>query len=139
MAAYGHILGNGDTQERADAFMNALFANVVALPGSGRDVTTACLSGTDDVLVSYENEAILDRQNGERLDYVVPETTLLIENPGAVLKDAHAKARAWLEFLLTPESQAEFARLGFRPVGSEVEVPAVEGANDPSDPFPAPR
>ena len=139
MAAYGHVLGNGGSRDEADAFVTALFENIVALPGSGRDATTAFLSGTGDVLLSYENEAILARQNGEKLDYIVPETTLLIENPGAVLEDAHPKAAAWLEFILTPESQAEFARLGFRPVVDGVDVPDVEGANDPEDPFPAPK
>ncbi|MFV0285848.1 MAG: hypothetical protein ACK5IM_05575, partial [Demequina sp.] len=40
--------------------------------------------------------------------------------------------------LYTPEAQGEFAKLGFRPVIDGVEVGEVEGANDPSDPFPAP-
>jgi sulfate/thiosulfate-binding protein len=139
MAAYGHAYAGGATDEEADAFVTSVFENIVALPGSGRDATTAFLSGTGDVLLSYENEAILARQNGEELDYVVPDTTLLIENPGAVLIDAEPEAQAWLDFVLGPQAQAEFAKLGFRPVVSGVDPGTVEGANDPADPFPTPE
>lgn len=138
LAAYGHALADGASDADADAFVTDLFENIVALPGSGRDATTAFLSGTGDVLLSYENEAILARQNGEEIEYVVPDTTLLIENPGAVLVDAAPEATAWLDFVLTVEAQAEFARLGFRPVIDGVDVGTVEGANDPADPFPVP-
>ncbi len=138
MAAYGHAYAGGATDEEADAFVTKLFENIVALPGSGRDATTAFLSGTGDVLLSYENEAILARQNGEKLDYVVPDTTLLIENPGAVLIDADPKAQAWLDFVLSADAQSEFAKLGFRPVIDGVDPGEVEGANDPANPFPAP-
>ena len=89
---------------------------MVSLPGSGRDATTAFLSGTGDVLISYENEAILARQEGQDLDYFIPETTLLIENPGAVTKAADPRATKWLEFVLSPAGQAEFVKKGFRPV-----------------------
>jgi sulfate transport system substrate-binding protein len=132
------VLANGGSEADADAFVTRLFENIVALPGSGRDATTAFLSGTGDVLLSYENEAILARQNGEDIEYIVPDTTLLIENPGAVLVDADPKAADWLEFVLTAEAQAEFAKLGFRPVIDDVEVGTVDGANDPEDPFPTP-
>src|SRR5690606_17200335 len=100
LAAWGHIAGNGGSDEESEEFVRKLFDSVVALPNSGRDATTTFLSGTGDVLLAYENEAILARQNGEKLDWIVPDTTILIENPGAVLKDAHPKANEWLEFVL---------------------------------------
>ena len=89
-----------------------MFANVKALPGSGRDATTAFQGGTGDVLISYENEAILARQNGEKIDYVVPDDTLKIENPAAVTKDADPKAKAFLDFVLSKEGQAAVRRQG---------------------------
>jgi sulfate transport system substrate-binding protein len=138
LAAYGHVLANGGSDDAANAFVTKLFENIVALPGSGRDATTAFLSGTGDVLLSYENEAILARQSGEKLDYIVPDTTLLIENPGAVLINANPKAKDWLDFVLSADGQSEFAKLGFRPVTDGVPVGRVEGANDPDHPFPAP-
>jgi len=138
LAAWGYIAARGGSQDEAKAFTSALFTNIVALPGSGRDATSAFLAGTGDVLLSYENEAILARQQGEALDYIVPSTTLRIDNPGAVLKGANPKAAAWLDFLLTTQAQAEFAQRGFRPVVDGVEIGEVEGANDPAAPFPTP-
>ena len=73
--------------------MTKLLENTIALPGSGREATTAFTDGTGDVLLSYENEAILARQNGADVDYVIPPDTLLIENPAAVTKDAEARPR----------------------------------------------
>jgi sulfate/thiosulfate-binding protein len=136
LAAWGHIVANGGTDAEAEEFLTKLFENVVSLPNSGRDATTSFLGGAGDVLLAYENEAILARQNGEDLDWIYPDTTILIENPGAVLKDATPKAKEWLEFVLSPTGQAEFAKKGFRPVTDGVEIDEVEGALDPSNPFP---
>src|SRR3546814_140745 len=82
LAAYGQVIADGGTEAEAEEYLDSFFANVVALPGSGRDATTAFLGGTGDVLMAYENEAILAHQNGEEFDYIVPDTTILIENPG---------------------------------------------------------
>ena len=136
LAAYGQVIEDGGTEADAEAYLEAFFANVVALPSSGRDATTAFLNGTGDVLMAYENEAILAHQNGEEFEYIIPETTILIENPGAVLIDATPKATEWLDFVLSADGQRQFALKGFRPVIEGVEVGEVEGANDPSDPYP---
>lgn len=139
LAAWGHIAANGGTDAQAEEFLTKLFANVVALPNSGRDATTAFLGGTGDVLLAYENETILARQNGEELDWVLPATTIRIENPGAVLKDANPKAKEWLDFVLGPQGQRQFALKGFRPIIDGVDTSGVEGALDPNNPFPTPQ
>lgn len=139
LSAWGHVIANGGSEEEAETFINDLYANAVSLPNSGRDATQAFVGGTGNVFITYENEAILARQNGEEFDYVIPETSILIENPGAVLIDADPKASEWLDFVLSEDGQRQFALKGFRPVGDpEAETVDfdVEGANDPSDPFP---
>jgi sulfate/thiosulfate-binding protein len=136
LAAWGQVIEAGGTEADAEEYVTEFFDNVVSLPSSGRDATTAFLGGTGDVLMAYENEAILAHQNGEEFEYIIPETTMLIENPGAVLIDATPKAEEWLEFVLGPEGQRQFALKGFRPIIDGVEYGEVEGANDPSDPFP---
>lgn len=138
LAAWAHITGNGGSESEAKAFMTKLLDNTIALPSSGRDATTAFTQGNGDVLLSYENEAILAKQNGQDVDYVVPPDTLLIQNPAAVTTDADDTAQAFLDFMTSPEAQADYATSGFRPVVDGVDIPEVEGANDPSDPFPAP-
>src|SRR3712207_1789240 len=113
-----------------------MLENAAALPESARDATTLFDSGTGDVLLSYENEAILAKQNGAQIDYVLPDTTLLIENPGSVTKDAKPEAQEFVDFVLSDEGQSLYAKYGFRPL-ADVDV-EVEGATDPADPFPAP-
>jgi sulfate/thiosulfate transport system substrate-binding protein len=135
LAAWGQVIAAGGTEADAEAYVTKLFENVVALPGSGRDATTAFLGGTGNVLLAYENEAILAAQNDQGFEWVYPDTTILIENPGAVLKDAHPKAKQYLDFVLSAAGQTEFAKKGFRPIVDGVDV-EVEGAQDPKNPFP---
>ncbi|MEI5676077.1 MULTISPECIES: sulfate ABC transporter substrate-binding protein [unclassified Nocardioides] len=137
LAAFGQVVSGGGSEADATDYINKFFGNVVSLPSSGRDATTSFLGGTGDVLMAYENEAILAAQNGEGFEYVIPETSLLIENPGAVLEDAAPVAEDWLEFVLSDEGQKQFALTGFRPIRDDVDFGGeVEGAADPSDPFP---
>lgn len=137
LAAYGQVISDGGSEEEATDYVNKFFENVVSLPSSGRDATTAFLGGTGDVLMAYENEAILAAQNDEGFEYVLPDTTLLIENAGAILEDASAPSQAWLDFVLSDEGQKQFALTGFRPIRDDVDFGGtVEGATDPSNPFP---
>lgn len=138
LAAWAHATKDGGGDEAGTAFLRKFFANAVTLAGSGREATTAFEGGTGDVLISYENEAIFARQSGQDFEYVIPDTTLLIENPAAVLKDANPKASEFLEFALSDDGQKIFASKGFRPV-TDIEVGEVDGANDPEDPFPTPE
>ena len=138
LAAWAHATGGKDDEAKGRDFITQLLGNIIALPASGREATTAFTDGSGDVLLSYENEAILAKQNGADLDYVVPDDTLLIENPAAVTVDAPQAASDFLAFLTGPEAQADYASFGFRPVVDGVEIPEVDGANDPADPFPAP-
>jgi sulfate/thiosulfate-binding protein len=139
LAGWAHIVGNGGSEDDAKAYLTKLLNNTIALPSSGRDATTSFTEGNGDVLLSYENEAILAKQSGADVDYVLPPDTLKIENPATVTKDASATAKDFLSFLTTPEAQEDYAQSGFRPVVDGVDVGEVEGANDPSDPFPAPE
>lgn len=136
LGAWAHITGNGGSEDDAKSFITDLLGNTVALPSSARDATTLFTGGTGDVLLSYENEAILARQNDQAVDYIVPSDTLLIENPATVTTDAGDTAQAFLDYMTTPEAQADYAQSGFRPVVDGVDISEVAGANDPADPFP---
>ena len=138
LAAYGHVLAQGGSEADAQAYLKKFLGNVAAFPGSGQDATTAFEGGTGDVLLSYENEAILARAAGADFDYIIPDQTLLIENPAAVTKDANKAAKDFLEFLLGKDGQTDYAKQGFRPLDDSIKVD-VPGANDPADPFPTPQ
>lgn len=136
LAAYGGF--QHDHVGDAEQFLQQLLSNVTALPGSGRDATTAFLSGAADVLISQEQEAIFARQNDAALDYVIPPTTLLVENPAAVTTTADPRATQYLEFLHSTDGQRISAEAGFRPnpALAQPESLQVLGTNDPQNPFP---
>ncbi|MCB0905509.1 MAG: sulfate ABC transporter substrate-binding protein [Nocardioidaceae bacterium] len=138
LAAWAHITGAGGSEDEAKAYVARLLGNTIALPSSARDATTAFTEGNGDVLLSYENEAIIARANGADVDYVVPDDTLLIQNPAAVLEDADPRAADLLALMTSAEGQADYAESGFRPVIDGVTLPEVVGANDPANPFPQP-
>jgi sulfate transport system substrate-binding protein len=137
LAAYGAELGAGGSDEDAQAYMKKFFANVAALPDSARDATTAFTSGTGDVLLSYENEAILAKQSGTDFDYIIPDSTLLIQNPCALVDGAGDPAQHFMAFQKSEEGQKLYAATGYRPL-MDVGDLDVDGANDPTSPFPDP-
>jgi sulfate/thiosulfate transport system substrate-binding protein len=118
MAAYGAQLESGKSPQEAEQYLADLFKNVPVLDKSARESLQTFSSGKGDVLLGYENEAILAQQNGEDIDYIVPDQTILIENPVAATSEAGDPklAKAFVDFLYTPEAQKIFVDKGYRPV-----------------------
>jgi sulfate/thiosulfate-binding protein len=118
MAAYGAQLEQGRSPEEASDYLKRVFDNVPVLDKSARESLQTFAAGKGDVLLAYENEAITAQQKGEDLDYVLPEQTILIENPVAVVnKSKELKAaEAFVEFLRTDEAQRIYAAKGYRSV-----------------------
>lgn len=147
MALYHHaMLQPGATEEKADQFLGEVFDNVESWATSGREATEAFENGAGNALITYENEAILAKQEGKEFDYIIPDDSFLIENPAAVLVDADPVAADFLEFALSEAGQTEFVKKGFRPVGQDITDVEVEGSGalgaigeaDPENPFPNP-
>ncbi|HEY6793383.1 MAG TPA: sulfate ABC transporter substrate-binding protein [Kineosporiaceae bacterium] len=136
LAAYGQALGATKDVAAAKTYLAGFVKNVVSWNESGRTATDAFVKGTGDVLISYENEAIAARAAGVGLDYVVPDTTVLIENPAAVTKSAPARAKDFLAFVESVDGQKILGSKGFRPVDDTVTISGVKGATDPANPFP---
>jgi sulfate/thiosulfate transport system substrate-binding protein len=132
MAAYGAQLEQGKSDEEAIEYLRDLFLHHVPVQDkSARESLQTFVGGKGDVLLAYENEAIFAQQAGQALDYVVPDETILIENPVAVVNTSESPqaAQAFVDYLYTPEAQAVFASKGYRPV--------VEGVDSEFD-FPDP-
>ncbi|HZC71427.1 MAG TPA: extracellular solute-binding protein [Jatrophihabitans sp.] len=138
LAAYSHVLSQGGTATDASNYLKDFFGHVVSRAASGSDAMQQFLNGTGNVLISYEDEAIDARQAGESVDYLVPDQTVLIQNPAAVTKGAPQLAKDFLAFAESEQGQEIFASKGFRPVLPGTKVGTIEGANDPSNPFPQP-
>jgi sulfate/thiosulfate-binding protein len=135
MAAYGAQLEKGKSPEEAQQYLAELFKNVPVLDKSARESLQTFSSGKGDVLLGYENEAILAQQKGEELDYIVPDQTLLIENPVAATSEAKDPelARSFVDFLYTPEAQKIFVGKGYRPVVKD--TPGADKFPEPADLF----
>ena len=116
MAAYGAQLKQGKTHEQAVEYLGELFRHVSVQDKSARESLQTFTGGKGDVLLAYENEAILAQEKGEDLEYVVPQQTILIENPVAVTKDAPEQATAFLDYIRSEEAQRVFGKAGYRPV-----------------------
>jgi sulfate/thiosulfate transport system substrate-binding protein len=116
MAGYGAQLEQGKTEEQGVEFLRTLFRHVSVQDKSARESLQTFAGGKGDVLIAYENEAITAQQKGEELDYVIPDQTILIENPIAVTTRAPAAARRFVDFLRTPGSQRVFAEKGYRSI-----------------------
>ena len=118
MAAYGAQRKDGKTDKVARDYVLKLFKNVVVQDKSARDALQTYLSGKGDVLLTYENEAILAKKQGQGVQYVIPRNTILIENPVAIVSKTKniAAAKAFVTYLRSPEAQELFGQTGYRPV-----------------------
>src|SRR3954454_8006182 len=118
MAAYGGQLEQGKSEAQATQYLNKLFHNVPVQDKSARDAMTTFTSGKGDVLLAYENEAIAAQQAGQDIDYVVPDQTILIQNPIAVTSSSKdpTKAKAFISFLRSKQRQEIFQSKGYRPI-----------------------
>jgi sulfate/thiosulfate transport system substrate-binding protein len=119
IAGYGAQRAEGKTDGQAIGYLNQLFGqHVVAQDSSARESLQTFLGGKGDVALTYENEAIAAQQKGEKVDYVIPKQTILIQNPTAVTSDSkNAKAAAaFRNWLWTPQAQRVFVAKGYRSV-----------------------
>ena len=132
-AAYGAQLEQGRTERQALEYLQRLFANVPVQPKGARESLQVFTAGKGDVLLAYENEAITAQQKGEDVEYVIPDQTILIQNPIAATADSGnpAAAKAFVNYALSRPAQEVFAAKGYRSV-----LPAVAQANASTYPDP---
>jgi len=127
LAAWGYALKQNKGKDAAARdFISRLYKNVPVLDAGARGATTTFTErGIGDVLIAWENEALLaTKQLGpDKYDIIIPSVSILAEPPVAVNETVAAKhgttkvARAYLEYLYTDSAQAIGAKHYFRPTG----------------------
>ena len=130
LAAWGYALrNNGGDEAKAKAFVQSIFKNVPILDTGARGSTVTFVErGIGDVLIAWENEAVLavkDIGKGQ-FEIVAPSVSILAEPPVALVDKVANKhktaaiAKAYLEYLYTPEGQEIVARHYYRPRSQSV-------------------
>jgi sulfate transport system substrate-binding protein len=126
--AYGLRKGGGD-EAKAREFVERLYRNAPVLDTGARGSTTTFVErGIGDVLIGWENEAYLavEQLGHGELEVVVPSLSILAEPPVAWVdavtrrKGTTELARAYLEYLYTPEAQEIIAQNHYRPSLPEI-------------------
>jgi sulfate transport system substrate-binding protein len=125
MAAWAWALAQPNaTEKTAEEYLRRLYRNVPVLDTGARgSLTTFGQRGIGDVFISWENEAHLaSRELGSgKFDIVVPSLSILAEPPVAMVDRITLRrkttdvARAYLEYLYSPEAQEIIARHHYRP------------------------
>lgn len=124
LAAWGYAKKKFGSDEKAREFVKNVLAHVPVLDAGGRGATTTFTQrGIGDVLITFENEAFLvDKEISDaKFDTVYPSISIQADAPVAIVnkvvdaKNSRAAAKAYLDFLYSPEAQEIIARNYFRP------------------------
>ena len=124
LAAWGYALKKQGSESKAQVFVTRLFRNVPILDTGARGATTTFVQrGVGDVLIAWENEALLTLHETSKTQFelVTPSISILAEPPVAWVDKVVKKrgttevAKAYLEYLYTPEGQEVAARNFYRP------------------------
>jgi sulfate transport system substrate-binding protein len=144
VSAYGaaerdQVPGYSADDAGAQQLLTDIFSNVTVLDKSARDSIKNFESGNGDVAITYENEVLTAQKAGLEDEMVIPDSTILIENPVAVVDTYAAQhcvtdvAKAFVDFLHSEDAQALYTSVGFlRPpdaaaaaAGDEDKLPAI--------------
>ncbi|AKC70522.1 sulfate ABC transporter substrate-binding protein [Pandoraea oxalativorans] len=119
----------GGNEQKAQDFVKAIYKNVGVLDSGARGATTTFVErGIGDVLIAWENEALLSVKDlgPDKFDIVVPSSSILTEPPVAIVDknvDKHGTrkaAEAYLQWLYPPQGQEIAAKHFYRPRSPEI-------------------
>ncbi|MBK1614399.1 sulfate transporter subunit [Rubrivivax gelatinosus] len=125
LAAWGYAQKKYGSEAKAKEFVGKILANVPVLDSGARGATTTFVErGVGDVLLAWENEALLALKElgPDKFDIVAPSLSILAEPPVTVVdkvvdkKGTRAVAQAYLEYLYSPEGQDIAGQNYYRPI-----------------------
>jgi sulfate/thiosulfate transport system substrate-binding protein len=121
-ALRGGTSAAGNDTAAAERLLRAVLKNVRIMDKGARESMLTFEQGVGDVAITYENEVLTARASGQKMDYVVPPSTIWIDNPAAVVqgyadrKNNRDVAGGLVAYLTGEEAQRTFAKNGYRPV-----------------------
>ena len=121
MAAYGAELKEGKTPAQAQQYLSQLFHNVPVQDDKASAALQTFIGGKGDVLLAYEQDALLAQQSGDNIQIVYPPQTIEIQTPIATTVKAPPVAKKFVQWLYTPAAQSILAQTGYRPVVTSAE------------------
>jgi sulfate/thiosulfate transport system substrate-binding protein len=139
-AIYYGTLRHG-TSSQAQSLLTSVVNNVQVLDKSGDASMTTFTNGIGDAVVSYENDILDSSQNLQKFDEIIPSSTMLIENPIAVVDknvDKHGNrhvAEGFVQWLEGIDAQKIYMKAGFRPVNPVLKAQAAKTFKTPQDLF----
>jgi sulfate/thiosulfate-binding protein len=132
LAAWAYALKQpGGSDASAEAFVKKLYHNVPVLDSGARGATVTFVErGIGDVLIAWENEAVLavKESGGAKLEIVSPSLSIVAEPPVSVVDqnvDQHGTrkvAEEYLKYLYSKEGQEIAAKHFYRPRDPDVAV-----------------
>lgn len=129
LAAWGYAERKTGDAAKAREFVQAVFRNVLVLDTGARGSTTTFVErGQGDVLLAWENEALLaiKELGPDRFEIVIPSVSILAEPPVAIVdrvvdkKGTRKVAQAYLEYLYSDEGQELAAKHYYRPRNEKI-------------------
>lgn len=126
-ALRGHVEGvPGDDSDAAGAFLREVLSNVSVMDKAARDSILNFEKGIGDLAITYENEVIVGGQSGQNYELILPTSTILIENPIALVDasvDKHGTrevAEGFVDFVFSEQAQEIYSQHGLRVVNPEI-------------------
>jgi sulfate transport system substrate-binding protein len=140
-AIRGKTSAKAHDEAAATHLLGDVLRNVENMDAGARESLLQFERGVGDAIITYENELLVGRHKGQSYEIVVPRSTILIENPVALVDrytDKHGTreaAQALIAFLTTADAQRIYAQNGLRPVLGDVLRETPDKYPTPADLF----
>lgn len=131
LAAWGSVTTSGGDEKAATDYVKKLYERVTVLDSGARGATTTFVQKKiGDVLLAWENEAILARkeEGGDQIQILYPDSSILAEPPVAIVdrvvdqRGTRAAAEEFIKYLYTDEAQETIAKWGYRPSNEAIQA-----------------
>ncbi|MDW7673608.1 MAG: sulfate ABC transporter substrate-binding protein [Bacillota bacterium] len=130
-AMYGSALKESEVktgvkdEDKAFEMLQAIQNNVIAMPESAKQASAQFDAGQGDVLITYENEALLELEKGKNYEIIVPTSTVetgwnVIKIDKNIKPDQEEIVEEFIKFLYSDEAQRAYADYGYRSINDDI-------------------